>query len=183
MIRSFALVAALFGAAAPALANDFDGKDWAFGIGAGTLGAAVGAGGFALATAALVDDNDGPGALGLVFLAVAVGAPVGATAGAWLYGDLSGHDSRTWAPIVGGLAGGLVGVGGFIASVQLDADELSVPLGLTSLLVLPAVGATTGYYLGLRSDGEVSWRPPQLFIAPDGAGGVNAQALLLDLRF
>lgn len=182
MIRTLALAATLT-AATPAVAKDYDGADWAASIVSGTGGAFVGAGLLALGAAAVVDDNDGFGALGLVFLAIAVGAPVGGTAGAWLYGDLSGHETRAWAPVVGGLAGGALGFAGFLGSVRLDVEELGVALGLTGLLVLPAVGATTGYYLGLKSDDAVTWRPPQLMIAPDGEGGVRAQALLVDLRF
>lgn len=63
MFRPLILVMTALLAAAPAHAEGFDGKDWGFAIGAGTLGAVVGAGGLALATAAAVDDDDGPGAL------------------------------------------------------------------------------------------------------------------------
>lgn len=182
MLRTFLLMTILLFAASPGHAEDFDGKDWTLSIGSGTLGAAVGAGGLGLLAAATSDENDFS-ALGLVVLGIVVGAPIGATAGVWLYGDLSGHDSRWWAPIVGGLVGGGIGLGGFIGALQIDQEVLSGTLGFTSLLVLPAVGATLGYALGLESKGEVSWGAPQLMVAPDGAGGLRAQALLVDLRF
>ena len=79
------------------------------------------------------------------------------------------------------VCGGLAGVGSMIGGLATESDVGGI-LGLVGLVVLPGVGATTGYALALEGE-AVSVRPPQLMVLPDGAGGMRAQAVLVDLRF
>lgn len=136
--------------ATPAQADDrYDGADWGWSLLAGGGGAVVGGAAFAGLTVALLDDDVGGAGLGAVLLGIPVGAAIGGTAGAWLYGDLSGHETRWWAPVLGGLVGSGLGFAGFIGATRIDSDVGQV-IGFSSILLLPAVGATTGYALGLK---------------------------------
>lgn len=172
--------------ASPAHAADdrFDGADWGWSMAAGVGGSAVG-GGLALGASYLITRDDPSfGSLGVFLLLLPVGTAVGGTAGSWLYGDLSGHDTRWWAPVLGGAVGGGLGLAGFLGALGIDNDWAGGTLGLVSLFALPALGATTGYVLGLKDGGaQARWTPPSVLLLPDGAGGLRTQATLLNMRF
>lgn len=147
-MRRLVLASALF--ALPAQAeNTYDGADWGWSLAAGTGGAIVGGAALAGLGVALTDDDAGFASLGALIIGLPIGGMIGGTAGAWLYGDLSGHETRWWAPVLGGLVGGGLGIAGFIGSTRLESGFGAV-LGVGSVLIMPALGATTGYALGLK---------------------------------
>ena len=151
--------------ASPAHAdNQYDGADWGWSLAAGTGGALVGAAALASLGVALTDDGAGFEALGALIIGLPLGSMIGGTAGAWLYGDLSGHETRWWAPVLGGLVGGGLGLAGFIGAAGIDNDFGAV-LAVGSVLVLPALGATTGYALGLKGEPAAA-DAPQLTFGP-----------------
>lgn len=151
--------------AAPAHADGrYDGADWAWSTGAGAAGALVGAAAVTGVGVALTEDGAGFESLGAVIVGLPLGSLIGGTAGAWLYGDLSGHETRWWAPILGGLVGSGVGFAGFLGATQLDSD-FALVLGMGSLLLMPALGATTGYALGLEGE-PAAKDAPRLTVAP-----------------
>ncbi|MFO0744664.1 MAG: hypothetical protein U1F43_03185 [Myxococcota bacterium] len=130
---------------------------------AGTAGALVGGAiGYGLAGSCVDDGSEssdgdwqifGPCAfhgLGEAVIGGSVGSIFGGAAGVYAFGEATGHHGSYWAA-AGGWTLGLAASFGLMAAT--DPDE--TPVGVVSLFVLPALGATAGYVLTLDDGGPI----------------------------
>jgi hypothetical protein len=86
----------------------------------------------------------------------------GATVGAMLYGELVDHDSTWTSTAIGAATGTAVGIAGAWLLEDVGHPDTSAALGVTSLLLGPALGATLGYVYGLRGLGNAGLPMPMV---------------------
>lgn len=148
----------------------YDGADWLGAIGSsallGALGGLIGLG----VSVSISDDDADAQPLGSSTVAPLLGLLAGAWGGAELYGYATERDGST----VGALLGATLGLGVTVGTAALlddvvHADTVGAVIVVGGLL-LPAVGATFGYSLGL-DDPAVSVPTPG--VISDGAGGAQ----------
>lgn len=142
-----ALLLILLIAAMPILAAP-SGLDWGLSLGGGIVGAAAGLAVALGATGGLMETIESrAGRMAVVFTSVAVGGGLGAGAGVLVTARLRDQEGNVPMCFLGGVAGALASLltEPLLYMIGLP-EEITEFAGMLLLPVLPALGATIGFY-------------------------------------
>lgn len=122
--------------------------DWGLSLGGGIVGAAAGLAAALAATGGLIDTIDSRGGrMAVVFTSVAVGGGLGASVGVLATARLRNQEGNIPMCFLGGVAGALTSLLTEPLLYMLGIpEEITEFAGMLFLPLLPALGATLGFY-------------------------------------